>query len=109
MAVLPTYRRESISILKANERGVSVVEMARQNGVTEQTIYRWKAKFSGMEVCFGGCLRLSKASNPKLRRSPHMTAIIGLRRDLRISRRPSSTKATASKSKMWPWGRQRGS
>lgn len=29
-----------ISILKANERGVSFAELARQNGVTEQTLYR---------------------------------------------------------------------
>lgn len=39
-----------ITILKAHERGVSVAELARQNGVTEQTIYRWKAKYGGMEV-----------------------------------------------------------
>ncbi|TDX23693.1 transposase [Modicisalibacter xianhensis] len=29
-----------ISILKANERGVSIAELACQNGVTEQTLYR---------------------------------------------------------------------
>ena len=27
-----------------------MAELARQNGVTEQTIYRWKAKYGGMEV-----------------------------------------------------------
>ncbi|WP_432765335.1 transposase [Halomonas aquatica] len=39
-----------ITILKTNKRGVCIAELARQYGVTEQTIYRWKAKCGGMKV-----------------------------------------------------------
>ncbi|MEQ6890090.1 transposase [Halomonas sp. CS7] len=39
-----------ISILKTNKRGVCIDELDRQYGVTEQTIYRWKAKYGGMKV-----------------------------------------------------------
>ncbi|PWW35659.1 transposase [Chromohalobacter israelensis] len=37
-----------ITILKAHERGASVIELARQHGVTEQAVYRWKARYGGM-------------------------------------------------------------
>ncbi|TDX32143.1 transposase [Modicisalibacter xianhensis] len=57
-----------ISILKANERGVSIAELARQNGVTEQTLYRWKAKYSGMEVSESKRLRELEAENARLKK-----------------------------------------
>lgn len=57
-----------IGILKANERGVSVAEQARQNGVTEQTIYRWKAKYSGMEVSEAKRLRELETENARLKK-----------------------------------------
>lgn len=58
-----------ISILKANKRGVSLAELARQNGVvTEQTLYRWKAKYSGMEVSEAKRLRELEAENARLKK-----------------------------------------
>lgn len=39
-----------ISILKENEAGASVPNLSRRHGVSEQSIYRWKAKYGGMEV-----------------------------------------------------------
>ncbi|MAY70083.1 MAG: IS3 family transposase [Halomonas sp.] len=57
-----------ITILKAHERGVSVAELARQNGVTEQTIYRWKAKYGGMEVSEAKRLRELEAENARLKK-----------------------------------------
>ena len=43
-------KEQIISILKENEAGVQVPDLARQHGVVENTIYRWKSKFGGMEV-----------------------------------------------------------
>ena len=39
-----------ISILKKLEGGTPIKEICREYAITQQTIYRWKAKFGGMEV-----------------------------------------------------------
>lgn len=45
------YTEEQIiSILKEHEAGASVPELSRRHAVAENTIYRWKSKFGGMEV-----------------------------------------------------------
>jgi|GEM_PF-5803922 len=45
------YSEERIvRILREYEQGRSIVDLARENSVSDQTIYRWKRKFSGMEV-----------------------------------------------------------
>jgi putative transposase len=39
-----------IGILKEHEAGVSVADLCRKHGVSDASIYEWKAKFCGMEV-----------------------------------------------------------
>ena len=39
-----------IQILKEAEGGLPVVELGRKYGVSEQTVYRWKSKYGGLEV-----------------------------------------------------------
>lgn len=39
-----------ISILKKQESGISIKDLARENGVSEASIYNWKAKYGGMEA-----------------------------------------------------------
>ena len=39
-----------IGILKEHEAGVSVADLCRKHGVSDASIYKWKAKFGGMEV-----------------------------------------------------------
>ena len=39
-----------IGILRENEAGAKAGELARKHGVSEGTIYAWKAKFGGMSV-----------------------------------------------------------
>jgi len=39
-----------IGILKEHETGVSVADLCRKHGVSDASIYKWKAKFGGMEV-----------------------------------------------------------
>ena len=63
------YTEEQIiSILKEHEAGASVPDLARRHGVVENTIYRWKSKFGGMEVSEAKRLRELEAENLKLKR-----------------------------------------
>src|ERR1700761_8642251 len=39
-----------ISILKQQEAGLSVKDLAREHGISEATFYNWKAKYGGMEA-----------------------------------------------------------
>ena len=39
-----------VAILKQAEVGVPVVELCRQVGITEQTFYRWKKQYVGLEI-----------------------------------------------------------
>ena len=39
-----------IAMLKQHEQGVKVGDIARMNGISEKTIYRWKTKYGGMDV-----------------------------------------------------------
>ena len=38
-----------IAALREQEAGCATEEMCRRLGVSEQTFYRWKAKYSGMK------------------------------------------------------------
>jgi putative transposase len=57
-----------IAILKEHEAGASVQDLARRHDVAENTIYRWKSKFGGMEVSEARRLREPEAENLKLKR-----------------------------------------
>jgi putative transposase len=39
-----------LAIVKEGEAGRKVADLARVHGITEQTYYRWKAKYGGMEL-----------------------------------------------------------
>ena len=41
---------QMIAVLKQAEVGVPVEEVIRKAGISEQTFYRWKAKYAGLEV-----------------------------------------------------------
>ncbi|TIW00890.1 MAG: transposase, partial [Mesorhizobium sp.] len=38
-----------IGILKKHEAGVSVGDLCRKHGVSDASIYNWKARFGGMD------------------------------------------------------------
>ena len=39
-----------VKVLKLQENGLKVTEICRQSGICEQTFYRWKSKYGGMEA-----------------------------------------------------------
>lgn len=55
-----------IAILKQGEAGLSAAELCRQQGITEQTYYRWKAKYGGMESGEAKRLKHLEEENRKL-------------------------------------------
>ena len=57
-----------IAVLKEAEAGAKTGELARRHGVSEATIYNWKAKYGGMEVSEARRLRALEDENAKLKR-----------------------------------------
>ena len=62
------YSEEQIiSALKQQEAGTPVRQLIRQVGITEQTFYRWKSKYGGMEVSDAKKLRGLEEENRRLK------------------------------------------
>jgi putative transposase len=57
-----------IAILKECEAGASGKEICRRHGISEQTLYRWKAKFGGMQVSDARRLKQLERENARLKR-----------------------------------------
>ncbi|TAW16612.1 IS3 family transposase [Rhizobium ruizarguesonis] len=57
-----------IGILKEHEAGTPVSELCRKHGVSDASIYKWKAKFGGMEVSEAKRLKALEDENTKLKR-----------------------------------------
>jgi len=57
-----------IGVLKQAEIGRAIPELAREYGVTETTLYRWRRKFDGMEVSDARRLKELEEENRKLKR-----------------------------------------
>ncbi len=64
-----------IGILKEAEAGAKVSELARKHGVTEHTIYRWKAKYGGLTVSEAQRLKQLEDENRRLK---HLVADLTL-------------------------------
>jgi putative transposase len=54
-----------IGILREQEAGGTVKEITRRHGVSEQSFYRWKAKYGGLEVSEARRLKALEAENAK--------------------------------------------
>ncbi|MDT3686746.1 MAG: IS3 family transposase [Pseudorhodoplanes sp.] len=57
-----------IGILKENEAGVSVADLCRKHGVSDASIYKWKARFGGMDVSEAKRLKSLEDENSRLKR-----------------------------------------
>jgi len=62
------YSEEQIILaLKEHEAGRTTAQICRKLGVSEQTFYRWKAKFGGMEVADAKRLKGLEDENRRLK------------------------------------------
>jgi putative transposase len=57
-----------VAILKQAELGIPVAEPVCQVGVSEQTFYRWKKKYAGLEVDQVRQLKQMREENARLKR-----------------------------------------
>jgi putative transposase len=55
-------------VVKELESGASVTELSRKLGVSEATLYNWKAKYRGMEAPDMRKLRQLEQENAKLKK-----------------------------------------
>lgn len=60
--------KQIIEILKSIEDGASVVETLREKGVSKDTYYKWKRKYSGMESGDIKKMRELEKENAKLKK-----------------------------------------
>jgi putative transposase len=56
-----------IGVLKEGEAGVAVKDLSRKHGICDQTYYRWKAKYGGLEVSEARRLRSLEEENRRLK------------------------------------------
>ena len=57
-----------IAVLREHEAGAKTGDLARKHGISEATLYNWKAKYGGMEVSEAKRLRLLEDENRKLKK-----------------------------------------
>ena len=63
----PHSEEQIIAILKQGEAGLSTSDLCRQHNITEQTYYRWKAKYGGMDSSEAKKLKQLEDENRKLK------------------------------------------
>ena len=57
-----------VAVLKQAEAGVPLVELIRRVGISEQTFYRWKKQYVGLEVDQVRELKQLQEENSRLKR-----------------------------------------
>ena len=56
-----------IGVLREHEAGAKTADLARKHGVSEATLYNWKAKYGGMDVSEAKRLRQLEDENARLK------------------------------------------
>jgi putative transposase len=57
-----------IAILREHEAGAKTADLARKHGISEATVYNWKAKYGGLEVSEAKRLKGLEDENRKLKK-----------------------------------------
>jgi putative transposase len=57
-----------IGVLREQEAGTSTADVCRRHGISSATLYKWKAKFGGLEVSEAKRLRALEDENAKLKK-----------------------------------------
>lgn len=63
------YTEEQIiGVLREHASGAAVGDLCRRQGISGTTLYKWKAKYGGMEVSDAKKLKALESENGKLKR-----------------------------------------
>jgi len=57
-----------IAMLREQEAGAKTAEVCRKHGVSSATLYKWKAKFGGMDVSDARGLKALEDENARLKK-----------------------------------------
>ena len=57
-----------IGVLKEATAGAKAADLARKHGISEATLYNWKAKYGGMDVSEAKRLKQLEDENAKLKK-----------------------------------------
>ena len=57
-----------VAILQEWDAGAKLTDLVRRHGVTEQTLYRWKKKYGGLQVSEAKRLKALEEENRQLKR-----------------------------------------
>ena len=57
-----------IGVLKEQEAGAKGADLPRKHGISEATLYNWKAKYGGMDVSDAKRLKALESENGKLKK-----------------------------------------
>lgn len=57
-----------VAVLKEHEAGATMAALCRRHGISEQTLYRWKRTYGGLEVGEATRLKALEDENARLKR-----------------------------------------
>ena len=57
-----------IGVLKEHQAGLGAKELCRKHGISDATFYKWRSKYSGMEVSDARRLKTLESENAKLKK-----------------------------------------
>jgi putative transposase len=57
-----------IAVLREHEAGAKTADLARKHGISDATLYNWKAKYGGMNVSDAKRLKALEDENAKLKK-----------------------------------------
>ena len=60
--------QQIIGILRQAEAGVKVQDLCRQNGISDATFYKWRAKYGGLEVSEAKRLKQLEEESARLKK-----------------------------------------
>ncbi len=61
-------QEQIVGILKEHEAGAGTAALCRQHGISQQTFYRWKRVYGGLEVSQAWRLKALEEENVRLKR-----------------------------------------
>jgi putative transposase len=57
-----------IAVLKEHEAGAKTADLARKHGISEATLYNWKARYGGLDVSEAKRLKQLEDENARLKK-----------------------------------------
>ena len=68
-----------IAVLREHEAGAKTADLARKHGISEATLYNWKAKYGGMDVSEAQEVKQLREENARLKK---LVADLSLDKDM---------------------------